>query len=116
MSERRYVTVDGLSRVIRQAVPAGSNREACLAAVERFLRRQPRTPRLVGTTQAAKILGVQPPHVTRLREQGRMPEAIEVEGSVDVYVRDEVEDLGRELHAERQQRAARRAEREETKT
>lgn len=108
-----FIKDDGLIRCIRSALPPGKTRDAVIAAVERWLARQPRTPRLVGTTAAAKLLGIQPPHVSRLRDQGRMPEPIEVEGSVDVYLREEVVDLSAELHAEREQRSRRREAREE---
>jgi hypothetical protein len=70
-----------------------------------WLRRQPRAPALVGSSAAAAILGVPKPHVTRLRQQGRMPEAIPVEGSNDVYVRSEVVALARQLRREREARA-----------
>lgn len=83
------------------------------AKIEEWLAGQPSAPRLVGSTAAAAILGVQPPHITRLKDQGRMPEPIPVEGSVDVYVRDDVQALARKLRGERKKRAARRAEREE---
>lgn len=113
----RFIEEEALRRTIRSVLSsANPDRQAVFAAIDRYLARQPRAPRLVGTTAAARILGIKPPHVTRLREQGRMPEPIDVEGSVDVYVRDEVEDLGRELHAERAARAQRRAEREEAAT
>lgn len=108
----RFIKEDQLRRVLKQALPPGQTRDAALAAVDRFLARQPRHPRLVGSTAAAKILGIRTPHISRMREQGRMPDSIEVEGSVEVYVRDEVEELGRELHGEREARAARRAEKE----
>lgn len=110
-----FIEDAGLIRVVRQAIPAGQARELITQGIERWLSRQPRSPRLIGTTAAAKILGIQPPHVTRLREQGRMPEPIQVEGSNDVWIREEVEALARELHAERQARAERKAAREEAR-
>lgn len=71
-----------------------------------WLEDQPRAPALVGSSAAAAILGVAKPHVTRLRQQGRMPEAIPVEGSSDAYLRSEVVALARQL---RRERAARQA-------
>lgn len=59
---------------------------------------------LVGLSAAAKILGILPPNIARYRRQGRMPEGIPVEGSAMVYVRSEVEALGKELLAERIER------------
>lgn len=82
-----------------------------LADLRNWLGKQPTAPDLLGATEAAKILGVQTPHVTRLREQGRMPEGIPIAGSVEAYLRDEVEELAAELRAERDARRRRRAER-----
>lgn len=114
MSGHHYIEDAALLRAVLPAVPK-DGRPAVRAAVERFLARQRTAPAMVGATAAAEIMGIQVPHVTRLREQGRMPEAISVEGSVDVYVRDEVEVLGAELRAERAARAQRKAEREGAK-
>lgn len=69
--------------------------------VHRAVKAQP----LVGVNRAAKMLGIAPPNVSRLRSQGRMPEAIPVEGSAGVYVKSEVEALASELEAERAARA-----------
>lgn len=63
-----------------------------------------RKHKLVGLTAAAKILGVAAPNVSRLRAQGRMPDGIPVEGSADVYLREEVVKLARALKRERGQR------------
>lgn len=73
-----------------------------------WLRRQPRAPHLVGSTVAAGLLGVQPPHLARLRDQGRLPDPVPIEGSVDAYIREEIEALAKELAEERQRRAERR--------
>jgi hypothetical protein len=100
-----------LARSLARRFPSPANEDAARAVVDdmrAWLRKQP--PDLVGATEAAKILGVQTPHVTRLREQGRMPEGVPVAGSVQAYVREEVEALARELEARRKERAARRAE------
>lgn len=79
------------------------------AEIERWLAAQRTAPLLVGTTAAARILGIRPPHVSRLRDQGRMPDPIPVEGSVDVYVQEEIEELAKALAEERAARAARKA-------
>lgn len=105
-----YVNDAEVIRAARAAV-RGPDKQAVENALARWLARQRTAPALVGTTAAAKILGIAPPHVTRLRDQGRMPDRIPVEGSVDVYVREEVEALGVELRAEREARRQRRAER-----
>jgi predicted DNA-binding transcriptional regulator AlpA len=69
-----------------------------------WLERQPRTPDLVGSVAAAKILGVAGPHVARLRRQGRMPEPVPIAGTADAYLRSEVEALAVVLEHEREQR------------
>lgn len=81
------------------------------AAEKRPARRKKATPAdaravlkdqpLVGLTAAAKLLGIAPPNVSRLRSQGRMPEGVEVGGAAMVYFRSEVEALARELTRER---------------
>lgn len=68
-----------------------------------------KTPPLVGSTAAAKILGVPTPHVARLRRQGRMPAPVPIEGTADAYVKAEVQALARELKRERRQRLKGRA-------
>jgi predicted DNA-binding transcriptional regulator AlpA len=65
------------------------------------LRDQP----LIGLTAAARLMGIAPPNVSRLRSQGRMPKGVEVEGSAMVYFRSEVEALGVELESERDGRS-----------
>lgn len=100
------------ARALEKARPAstgaGASNRVALTQFMNWLRKQPRAPHLLGSTAAAGLLGVQPPHISRLREQGRMPDPIEVDGSVDVYIREEVEELARELAEEREARAARR--------
>lgn len=125
----RYVDHEGLHRAVRSAVRRAL-RDAQLTdeevnglielgvadRVADWLRAQkPRAPRLIGATAAAKLLGVQAPHLARLRKQGRMPDPIPVEGSADVYVYEEVEKLARTLRAERAARSRRRNERERAK-
>lgn len=86
--------------------------ETVKARLRSYLDGQGRVPRLIGATAAAKLLGVQPPHLARLKAQGRMPEGIPVEGTNDVYVREEVEALGVILAGEREARRRRREERD----
>lgn len=112
MSEYRFVREDAVLRVIRSALPTGNHgREAAVAAMTRWLANQPTAPRLTGPTAAAETLGVKPPHITRLKDQGRM-NPIPVEGSADVYIKEEVEALASALHAERQARERKRAAKE----
>jgi hypothetical protein len=63
-----------------------------------------RVPPLVGSTAAARILGIPGPHVARLRKAGRL-QPVPIEGTADAYVRSEVEALDRALKRERQARA-----------
>jgi hypothetical protein len=53
---------------------------------------------LVGVNRAAKILGIAPPNFGRYRDRLT---AIPVEGSATVFVKSEVEALGKALTAER---------------
>lgn len=91
-----FIDDDGLVRAVRRLVPS-EDRETAEAAIRRYLERQPRVPDLVGPTVAARILGVPPPHITRLKAKGRMPDAVAVEGSFDAYVRGELEPLAESL-------------------
>lgn len=74
------------------------------AMAERWLRRQPRTPRLASGQRAAEILGVQPPHLSRYKHRLN---PVNVEGSrYPLYDEDEVKELRKELNAERAERKA----------
>ena len=95
-------------KVSEKPLPPGLNGDSDL---RKWLKRQPKVPKLVSRQAAAKILGIESPHVTRYIQQGRMPEPIEVEGGYPVYVRSEVVKFGRELKRERDRRAKARAER-----
>jgi predicted DNA-binding transcriptional regulator AlpA len=121
----RYVDEVDMRRSVRSAVrralvdaglDEGEAADLVVTGVARriadWLRTQRTAPRLIGATASAKLLGVQPPHLARLRAQGRMPDPIPVEGSADVYIREEVEALAKKLEAERRARAERRRERE----
>lgn len=73
-------------------------------------------PALVSATGAAHILGIHPPHLARLRKQGRLPEPIPVLDGYQVYRREEIESLAAELaqekddaRKEREQKVAARA-------
>lgn len=60
---------------------------------------------LVNLTAAARLLGIAPPNVSRLRQQGRFPEPVtEIEGGAGVYDLREVEALATELGRERDAR------------
>ena len=105
MTTHHFIEAEELLKVIRREIDRG---RGAPERVAKWLRKQPRAPHLVGSTAAAALLGVQPPHLSRLREQGRLPEPVEIEGSVDAYVREEIEELARELAQERERRAERR--------
>ena len=79
---------------------ATANRKLTPEEMHAALRKQ----KLVGLTAAAKILGIAPPNVTRLKTQGRLPQGIPVEGSADVYLREEIVKLGKQLARERGRR------------
>ncbi len=78
-----------------------------MAELRRWLRARPEVC-FVGASKAADILGIQAPHISRLRDKGRMPIPIPVDGGYQVYVRREVELLADELEAERRERARKR--------
>lgn len=103
-----------LQRALARRLPEEVEDEPVRLVVDdvmRWLKGEPEHPRLVGATKAASILGIKAPHISRYREQGRMPDAIKVEGGNDVYVRADVEALARVLATEREARERRRAER-----
>jgi hypothetical protein len=105
----RYIDdEEALLRAAASAVVDRTDKLAVRGALERFLERQPRHPDLIGATAAAKTMGVNPPYITRLKDQDRLV-GVPVEGSTDVYIRAEVEALGEELEAGRIRRARRRA-------
>jgi predicted DNA-binding transcriptional regulator AlpA len=111
--ETVFVERDALLKAVRRACKGAevpTDMEADLVKrLERWAKKQAGVPDLVGTTEAAKILGMRPPHVSRLRDAGQMPEAVPVGGGNDVYLRSEVEALA----SERQSlAAARQAQRE----
>jgi hypothetical protein len=78
--------------------------------VRAYLAGQPEVPELVSRQQAADIMGVQSPHVSRYVTAGRLPAPIEVEGTAPVYLRSAAEALGAELADERAERERKRAE------
>lgn len=82
---------------------------------QRWLRAQRTAPRLVSAKRAAEMMGIKPPHISRLREQGRMPDPIPVEGGNDAYVFEEVKALAGELNRERAARARRKEERDDAR-
>lgn len=65
-------------------------------------------PPLVGSSVAAKMLGVPGPHVSRLRRAGRL-KPVTIEGTADAYLLEEVKALAKTLKAERVARAKQRA-------
>jgi hypothetical protein len=102
-----FIDDDALVRSVRRLMRE-DERDQVEASLRRWLARQPEKPDLIGATIAAGILGVYPPHITRLKAQGRIT-PIPIEGSVDVYIRSDIEALAKELSAGRSARAARTA-------
>lgn len=63
-------------------------------------------PILVGVTRAAELLGVPKSNISRLRDQGRMPEPVPQEGpGAPMWVKAQVLELAEKLAAERAERA-----------
>ncbi len=112
---RRWVDDEAVERrerqILREEGSGDPEADGIGEKLAKYLSGQPQMPKLVGAKRAAEILGIHPPHISRLRDQGRMPEPIEVEGSVDVYFEADVRDLAKELEAERAERDRRREER-----
>jgi hypothetical protein len=100
---RRYIDGDQLVDLVERDDPA------IAGTVAAWLRDEPRYPRLVGTTGAAKILEIHLPHVTRLRAAGEMPDPVPVEGGRDVYERDVVMAVARDRRRRRRERDRARA-------
>lgn len=103
----RYVDEEKLL----QRAANGSRNRGAIDKLRRWLLRQPRAPHLLSRSAAADMLGVSSPYISRLHDQGRMPDAVEVEGSAPVYVKEELEPLARELNQARRERQRRREKR-----
>lgn len=89
--------------------------EVALGRFETWLRKQPRAPHLISRQAAAVILGVASPGIARFQRQGKMPEAIEVDGSSPVYVKAEVVAFAKKREREkvaREKAATKRREKE----
>lgn len=61
-------------------------------------------PALVGTMEAAELLGVAKTRISRFRERGRMPDPIVELAAGPVFLRSEVSRFAGELEAERRSR------------
>jgi predicted DNA-binding transcriptional regulator AlpA len=104
----RWVDPDKVVRVALDApVPELAKK------LRRWMEKQPMAPDLIGRKVAADILGVNSPYISRLHDQGRMPDPIPIEGTAPAYIREEVEALATELRAERKRREEKRKERTE---
>lgn len=102
---KRYVDVDKAGRVVAEA-PEGEG----ASKLRRWLEKQPTAPTLISRKRAAEILKVHSPYISRLHDQGRMPEPIPVEGAADVYELDPVNKLAKEMEDERAKRERKRKE------
>lgn len=98
-------------RALRHALGEGDD-DAVMAALRRWLDRQPEHPKLIGTNVAASLLGIQTTHMGRLREKDLLPDPVVVEGGHDAYIRSEVEQLAKQLAREREARERARQERQ----
>lgn len=96
---KRYIDGDKLIEKLEGRTPRASLVPAAVKGIiDRWLRRQPKAPKLVSRQGAAEILGVSSPHVSRLP----MPPGITIEGSSrPVYDLEAVEALAAALKAER---------------
>jgi predicted DNA-binding transcriptional regulator AlpA len=101
-----FVERKALRQAVRRAARFGGTPEVVADRLDRWLDKQRRVPDLVGTTEAARILGMRAPHVSRLRDEGHMPDAVPVAGGNSVYLREEIEALAEEREVERTRRRA----------
>ena len=109
MTRRRYVDEAAAIKAVERI--AG---EEAAGRFKEWLRRQRKSPRLISARRAAEVLGVLPPHIARLRQQGRMPEVVPIEGGngEGAYVLEDVEALARVLKREREERQRRKEQRD----
>jgi hypothetical protein len=91
---------------------ASTGRDAIRARLRRFFRAQP-SLELVSRSEAARILGVQSPHLSREWLASRLPAPVPVRGSAPVYVKAEIQALAAQLRKERLVRARKRAKKED---
>jgi predicted DNA-binding transcriptional regulator AlpA len=94
MIGKRYIDGDKLLGLIDQCAPKlhGGAR----TAIERWLKRQPKAPKLIGRQRAAELLGVTSPYISVLEKKGDMPKPIKVEGGKDAYDEAEVKALAKQ--------------------
>lgn len=104
-----------LSTVLDQSGISAVAEEQIKTLLLEWMAKQPEMPRLIASVEAARLFGVAPSGIAKLRDQGRMPEPVAVSGSYGVYLREPVEKLAREIAKERQLREERRAAREAQK-
>lgn len=84
-------TIDGYAPQLARPIKAG---------IIRWLKRQPKAPKLVSRQGVAEMLGVRTPHVRRYND--RLPEPIHIAGSRwPFYIEDEIKALAREIEQEK---------------
>jgi hypothetical protein len=119
--EERWVNGPKLIRVLKAAQRDARNdnldgRDAdayVVLRIRKYVERLPDQPHLVGVTVAAQILKVPKPRIMRFRNQGRLPEALHVDGpSAPVYIREEIEAFAREVQEGRDLRRVKQEARE----
>lgn len=106
MSGLRWVKVPNLLSALRKSVPEAASRDETLDAVRDYIQKQDGQPDLISATEAATILGVKPPQVSRMRQSGRMPKGVLISGGtrkepVEAYLREDIERLAKERAAEK---------------
>ena len=114
--EERWVNGPKLIRVLKAAQRDARNAyedphdadHAVVLRIRKYVDRLPDQPHLVGVTVAAQILKVPKPRIMRFRNQGRLPDALSVDGpSAPVYIREEIESFAREVQEGRDLRRVR---------
>lgn len=117
MKAHHWVEDDALQKVITRALDEARRRKlnndmrAALIRkkVDEYLAKQPPVPDVVGVAAASEMIRVPKPRIARLRDQGRMPEALYELPSGPLWLRAEVQELAEQYATERAQRRAQQA-------
>lgn len=111
---RRHVDVVKFIRSLRTRLLASDSEslefDEVIDKVKETLQGQPKDPDLIGPSVVAEMLGIQPTHVSRMVQSGRLPQPILVEGSNRAFYREEIE----AVRVQREKEAAEREERKKT--
>lgn len=114
MKAHHWVEDDALQDVVARALAEARRRklngemraDLIRRKVDAYLTKQPPVPDVVGVAAASEMIRVPKPRIARLRDQGRMPEALYELPSGPLWLRAEVQELAEQYAQERAQRRA----------